>query len=181
MDSNAATTAGSTSGARQVLTFRLGEETFGIDILRVKEIRGWSAVARVPDWPPAVLGVLNLRGAVVPILDLRLRFALPSAGFTPLTVVIVIAMDTADGTKECGLVVDAVSDVVNLEEGLIREVPRFAGGARADCIESLVAMGDRTLILLATDQLALELESPQQSPMSMAALPSSASPTSLAC
>src|SRR5512147_3104613 len=70
-------------GTRQVLTFSLGGEIYGVDILRVKEIRGWSPVTRLPRSTAAVLGVLNLRGAIVPIIDLRVRFALKSADFTP--------------------------------------------------------------------------------------------------
>ncbi len=141
------------SCARQVLTFRLGDETFGIDILRVKEIRGWSAVSRVPESPAQVLGVLNLRGAIVPIIDLRVRFKLPSAAFTPLTVIVVIAISTPSGAQDCGVVVDSVSDVVDLEEAMIRPPPQFSGSASGDYIESLAAMGDRMVILLSTDGL----------------------------
>lgn len=145
---------GSSSPARQILTFRLGEETFGLDILRVKEIRGWSPVTRVPQAPPQVLGVLNLRGAIVPIIDLRVRFALPSAEFTPVTVIIVISVRMQDGSaKECGLVVDSVSDVVDLTEGMRREAPQLAGSASVDYIESLATIDDGMLILLDADAL----------------------------
>src|SRR6187549_2510099 len=92
---------------RQVLSFRLGDETYGVDILAVKEIRGWAPVTRIPQSGDHVLGVLNLRGAIVPIMDLRRLFALPSAEFTPVTVVIVISLATASGQRECGIVVDA--------------------------------------------------------------------------
>ncbi|HEY3852522.1 MAG TPA: chemotaxis protein CheW, partial [Steroidobacteraceae bacterium] len=71
--------------ARQVLTFSLGPEGYGVDILKVQEIRGWAPVTRIPELPPHVLGVLNLRGAIVPIIDLRQRFNLAEAQFTPLT------------------------------------------------------------------------------------------------
>src|SRR5690606_21940447 len=87
-------------GRRQVLTFRLGEEGYGVDLLRVKEIRGWSSVTRIPHSRPHVLGVLNLRGSIVPIIDLRVRFGLANAAFTPLTVVIVTSVATASGQKE---------------------------------------------------------------------------------
>ncbi|MEY4762185.1 MAG: hypothetical protein RLZZ200_2041 [Pseudomonadota bacterium] len=145
---------GTSATARQILTFRLGEETFGLDILRVKEIRGWSPVTRVPQAPPQVLGVLNLRGAIVPIIDLRVRFALPSAEFTPVTVIIVISVKMLDGsTKECGLVVDSVSDVVDLTEEMRREAPQITGSASIDYIESLATIDDGMLILLDADAL----------------------------
>ena len=85
------------SGIRKVLTFSLGGEVYGVDILRVKEIRGWSPVTRIPQSPDSVLGVLNLRGLIVPIIDLRVRFALAAAEFTPLTVIIVLSLAT--GTR----------------------------------------------------------------------------------
>jgi purine-binding chemotaxis protein CheW len=139
--------------ARQMLTFRLGEETYGVDILRVKEIRGWSPVTRIPQSPPHVLGVLNLRGAIVPIIDLRTRFDLPSAEFTPVTVIIVLSVRTADGHKECGLVVDSVSDVVDLDAGALRAAPGMSGGTSAEYIESLATIDDGMLILLNVDEL----------------------------
>jgi purine-binding chemotaxis protein CheW len=139
--------------ARQMLTFRLGEETYGVDILRVKEIRGWSPVTRIPQSPPHVLGVLNLRGAIVPIIDLRTRFDLPSAEFTPVTVIIVLSVRTADGHKECGLVVDSVSDVVDLDAGALRAAPGMSGGSSAEYIESLATIDDGMLILLNVDEL----------------------------
>ena len=154
MNSPASRANGGISEARQILTFRLGEETYGIDILRVKEIRGWSPVTRVPQSPPQVLGVLNLRGAIVPIIDLRLRFDLEKAEFTPVTVIIVISVKTAEGaTKECGLVVDAVSDVVDLDEDALRPAPQLAGSASADYIESLATVENGMLILLNADEL----------------------------
>src|SRR6188768_3991403 len=83
-------------GTRQVLTFSLGGEIYGVDILRVKEIRGWSPVTRIPQSPDAVLGVLNLRGLIVPIVDLRVRFSLKTAEFTPQTVIIVLSLRTGN-------------------------------------------------------------------------------------
>src|SRR6188472_4009051 len=110
-------------GTRQVLTFSLGGEIYGVDILRVKEIRGWSPVTRIPQSPPAVLGVLNLRGAIVPIVDLRVRFAMQSADFNAVTVVIVLSLRTADGHRECGIVVDSVRDVVDIAADGVRPAP----------------------------------------------------------
>src|SRR5690348_14295720 len=97
---------------RQMRTFTLGAETFGVDILSVQEIRGWSPVTRVPQTAGHVLRVLNLRGAIVPIVDLRLRFQLARAEYDALTVIIVLSVNGAGGRREVGVVVDAVSEVV---------------------------------------------------------------------
>lgn len=144
---------------RQVLTFDLAGETYGVDILRVQEIRGWSPVTRIPKTPKHVLGVLNLRGSIVPIVDLRARFGMPKAEFTPLTVIIVLSIETETGRREFGLVVDAVSDVVDLNEGAMRETPSLGGKANADVIENLATVDGRMLILLNVDQLvAVDLD-----------------------
>jgi purine-binding chemotaxis protein CheW len=161
--------SGNQAEARQVLTFRLADETYGIDILRVKEIRGWSPVTRVPQSPPQVLGVLNLRGAIVPIIDLRLRFALASADFTPVTVIIVISVRTAEGTRECGLVVDSVSDVVDLDESALRPAPALAGAASANYIENLATVDGGMLILLNADELVSQDMDQAAGPRSAAA------------
>lgn len=139
--------------SRQVLTFSLNEETYGVDILRVQEIRGWSAVNRIPQTPPHVLGVLNLRGSIVPIIDLRVRFGLASAEFTPLTVIIVISIKTAKGMSEFGLVVDSVSDVVDIRAEDVKETPNLGGKMNADFIESLATVANRMVILLDVDAL----------------------------
>jgi purine-binding chemotaxis protein CheW len=139
--------------SRQVLTFSLNEETYGVDILRVQEIRGWSAVNRIPQTPPHVLGVLNLRGSIVPIIDLRVRFGLASAEFTPLTVIIVLSIKTAKGLSEFGLVVDSVSDVVDIRSEDVKETPNLGGKMNADFIESLATVANRMVILLDVDAL----------------------------
>src|SRR3954454_13380900 len=87
-------------GSQQVLTFVLGNETYGVDILRVQEIRGWAPVTKVPHAPPHVLGVLNLRGAIVPIVDLRMRFALDRAEYTGVTVIIVLSIQSHTGHRD---------------------------------------------------------------------------------
>ena len=138
---------------RQVLTFQLGEELYGIDILQVQEIRGWSAVTRIPQSRAHVLGVLNLRGSIVPILDVRVRFGLPEAAFTPLTVIIVISVMTDSGRRECGLVVDSVSDVVDLAPEAIRPAPELQHNASSAYILSLATIDERMLILLNADDL----------------------------
>lgn len=137
---------------RQVLTFSLGEESYGIDILQVQEIRGWAPVTHIPQSPQHVLGVLNLRGSIVPIIDLRVRFSL-AADFTPLTVIIVISVRTPSGRRECGLVVDSVSDVVDLDASRLRPPPTLNGSATAGFINGLATLDDRMLILLDVDDL----------------------------
>jgi purine-binding chemotaxis protein CheW len=140
-------------GGRQVLSFSLGAEHYGVDILRVQEIRGWSAVTRIPQAAPHVLGVLNLRGAIVPIIDLRVRFNLARAEFTPLTVIIVLSVRSAAGEREFGLVVDAVSDVVDIAPDNLKDAPSLGSSSAAEFIQGLAIAGERMLILLNVDEL----------------------------
>lgn len=145
---------------RQVLTFSLGGEIHGVDILRVKEIRGWSPATRIPHALPWVLGVLNLRGAIMPVVDLRLRFALPAAEFTPLTVIIVLSLRTAAGQRECGVVVDEVRDVVDIAPGAVRPPPALARCGSGDFIQGIATVDDQLLILLDADNLAVHEPAP---------------------
>lgn len=145
--------AAATGGNRQVLTFSLGGETYGVDILRVKEIRGWSPVTRIPRSTAAVLGVLNLRGAIVPIIDLRVRFALSAAEFTPVTVIIVLSLHTDEGQRECGVVVDSVKDVADITQDNIRPAPSLNAGDTSEFIEGITTCDEKMLILLDADRL----------------------------
>ena len=145
------TASGATT--RQALTFALGQEVYGVDILRVKEIRGWTPVTRIPQSPAAVLGVLNLRGAIVPIVDLRVRFAMQSAEFNAVTVVIVLSLRTADGQRECGIVVDSVRDVVDIAADSVRPAPTMHGCEANEFIEGITTLGEQMLILLDADRL----------------------------
>ena len=138
---------------RQALTFALGQEVYGVDILRVKEIRGWSPVTRIPQSPPAVLGVLNLRGAIVPIIDLRVRFAMQTAEFNAVTVVIVLSLRTADGQRECGIVVDSVRDVVDIAADSVSPAPTMHVCQANEFIEGITTLGEQMLILLDADRL----------------------------
>ncbi len=139
--------------AHQVLTFVLGGETYGVDILRVQEIRGWSAVTKIPQAPPHVLGVLNLRGAIVPIVDLRTRFALERAEYTAVTVIIVLAVMSAAGRRDFGVVVDGVSDVIDVNSGDIRPPPEIGASTAASYIQGLVTVAERMVVLLDIDRL----------------------------
>jgi purine-binding chemotaxis protein CheW len=137
----------------QVLTFSLGEEVYGVDILRLKEIRGWSPVTRIPQSAPYVLGVLNLRGVVVPVIDLRMRFGLQPTEFTAVTVVIVLSLRTAGGQRDCGIVVDKVLDVVDIAAGSVRPVPEAGNTAASEFIEGLATQDQQMLILLDAERL----------------------------
>lgn len=141
------------SDGRQMLTFRLGEEGYGVDILRVKEIRGWSPVTRIPQSRAHVLGVLNLRGSIVPIIDLRVRFSLEKAEFTPLTVIIVLSITSGSSSRECGLVVDSVSDVLDISADAMRPAPNLSGSVDAEFIHGLANVDGRMMILLNVDEL----------------------------
>lgn len=136
----------------EYLTFRLGDEDYGIDILRVQEIRGWEQPTRIAGAPVSFLGVLNLRGAIVPIIDLRTLFGL-GAAFDAVTVTMVLNV----AGLTIGAVVDSVADVVALEPGQINDPPDFCGAARAGHITGLgtVRHGEsqRMLILLDIQRL----------------------------
>jgi purine-binding chemotaxis protein CheW len=138
---------------RQVLTFTLGDETYGVDILRVQEIRGWSPVTRIPQTAAHVLGVLNLRGSIVPIVDLRMRFALERAEYTALTVIIVLSVQSAGGRREFGVVVDGVSDVMDIDGNAIKPAHNLGMHASQEFIAGLAAVSDRMVMLLDIDQL----------------------------
>ena len=153
MQTNNQSVDAATGGTRQVLTFSLGGEIYGVDILRVKEIRGWSPVTRIPRSTPAVLGVLNLRGAIVPIIDLRVRFALRAAEFTPITVIIVLSLHTDDGQRECGIVVDSVQDVADITPDNVRPAPSMNAGDSSEFIEGITTCDEKMLILLDADKL----------------------------
>ncbi len=140
----------------QMLTFTLGAETYGVDILRVKEIRGWSQVTKIPHSPPHVLGVLNLRGAVVPIIDLRLRFQLASVEYLATTVIIVLSLGTGNGQRECGVVVDSVSDVADVDPESVKPPPALSGGTHGEFISGIATSGEQMLIVLDVDALVTQ-------------------------
>ncbi|MCW8853564.1 MAG: chemotaxis protein CheW [Gammaproteobacteria bacterium] len=139
----------------EYLTFRLANEEYGFDILRVQEIRGWEKVTRIPNSLNYVKGVLNLRGAIVPIMDLRIRFDLPQAEYTPTTVVVVLSVMSVNGTKEriVGVVVDAISDVVNAKTSDIQSTPNFDASIEIEYIQGLATAGDKMLMLVDVDKL----------------------------
>ena len=141
-------------GSHQVLTFELGGETYGVEILRVREIRGWTSVTKIPHAPAHVLGVLNLRGSIVPVVDLRMRFALERAEYTKVTVIIVLSIHSSAGRhREVGVVVDGVSDVVDFNNADLKAAPDLGGGFSTDYIRGLAPSGERMVVLLDIDKL----------------------------
>lgn len=137
-----------TAAPSQVLTFVIGEATYGVDIPCVQEIRGWSAVTRLPQAPADVLGVLNLRGTIVPILDLRLRFGSTNVQYTPVTVIVVVSVMSAKGPRDFGMVVDGVSDVINISAEDVKPAPELGGSATDSCVRGLISVSGRMVVLL---------------------------------
>jgi purine-binding chemotaxis protein CheW len=141
------------AGSHQVLTFTLGAETYGVDILRVQEIRGWSPVTRIPQSPPHVLGVLNLRGSIVPIIDMRMRFNLERAEYTGVTVIIVLSVESGNGRRDIGVVVDGVSDVIDVDNASVKPPPDLGGQVSTEYIRGLAAVSEHMVMLLDIDRL----------------------------
>ena len=144
-------------GAEQYLTFLLAGQEYGIDILRVQEIKGWDKPTRIPHSPDHVLGVINLRGAVVPIIDLRMRFGVETAPFGPTTVVIVVRVHGQRGELTVGVVVDAVCEVCNVSESELRPPPDVGGSIDSDFVKGLAMTDKRMLILLSVDRINASL------------------------
>jgi purine-binding chemotaxis protein CheW len=136
----------------QILTFVLDKEIFGIDILRVREIRGWQSVTPIPESPAHILGVLNIRGAIVPVLDLRNRMGMPPSEHTATTVIIVVSTLSQAGRHDVGLVVDGVSDVVDLQADTVQPMPSLGTDLRADYIRGISTAGSGMVMLLDIDR-----------------------------
>jgi purine-binding chemotaxis protein CheW len=133
----------------QYLTCMLADEQYGIGILQVQEIRGWEQVTRIPNSPDFVKGVINLRGTIVPIFDLRLRFGLPAEPYSKETVVIVVHSAHRGGDeRSIGLVVDAVSDVIVARDDEIISTPEFGANVPTENISGLVSEKGEMVMLL---------------------------------
>ena len=140
-------TAASTGG--EYLSFTLGNEHYGVDILKVQEIRGYDSVTRVPDAPDYIKGVINLRGTIVPVIDLRLKLRLDEARYDAFTVMIVLNVDD----RVVGIVVDSVSDVIPLNAEQIRPKPEFGAAVDTRFISGIGTQDERMLILLDIETL----------------------------
>lgn len=140
-------------GEAQYLTFLMDGEEYGVDILRVQEIRGWDSVTAIPNSPDYLKGVINLRGSVVPIVDLRLRFGLEPVPYGPTTVVVVLRVEGENGQRIMGIVVDAVSDVYNLSDETLQPPPDFGSVIDTTFLKGLATVTEKMVIVLDIDQL----------------------------
>ncbi|MFD0738963.1 chemotaxis protein CheW [Lysobacter koreensis] len=152
--SSSAATLRADDASDEYLTFALGEEEYGVDILKVQEIRSYDAVTRLPDAPDYIKGVINLRGTIVPVVDMRLKFRLAHAEYNELTVMIVLSV--AD--RVVGMVVDSVSDVVRLGGEQIRAVPELGATIDSQFLTGIGTLDERMLILLDIERLMASAE-----------------------
>ncbi len=133
----------------EFLTFTLGEEHYGLDIMKVKEIRGYEPVTKIANAPSFIKGVLNLRGDIVPIVDLRLKFAVGEATYNEFTIVIMLHI----GERIVGIVVDAVSDVINIGSEDVKPPPQFGVAFDSQYLHGLAPVNEQMIILLNIEKL----------------------------
>ena len=137
------------NNATEVLSFRLGGEEYAISILKVQEIRGYDAVTRIANTPEYLKGVVNLRGIIVPVIDMRIKLNIGKATYDAFTVVIVLNINH----HTIGMVVDSVSDVVTLTPDQIKPAPDLGAGVSGEYLQGLGTVGERMLILLDIDRV----------------------------
>jgi len=141
-------------GSQQYLTFLLAGEEYGVDILRVQEIKGWDSVTPIPNTPKYIRGVINLRGTIVPIIDLRLRFNLEQLEYGPTTVVIMLkVISEGKNSRTMGIVVDGVSDVYNMPPDQIKPSPDFGAAVETDFVKGLATVNEKMVIILEIDKM----------------------------
>jgi purine-binding chemotaxis protein CheW len=140
--------------SRELLTFTLGREEYGIDILKVQEIRGYDAVTSIANAPEFIKGVVNLRGIIVPIVDMRIKFKLGSVSYDETTVVIILNV----ANRVVGMVVDGVSDVLTLQADQIKPPPEFGASLDTRYLQGLGTVGERMLILVDIEKLITSRE-----------------------
>lgn len=141
--------AHSEADRREMLLFRLGEEEYGIDILNVQEIRRYEAVTTLVNTPEFIKGVINMRGTIVPIVDLRIKFDLPVVAYDDFTVVVILNV----ASRVVGIVVDAVSDVVVVDAGALKPAPELGSQVDADYLDGLATVDHRMIIVLDIESL----------------------------
>lgn len=152
----------SEAGASQFLTFVCAGEEYGVAILCVQEIKGWEGVTRVPYAPNYLLGVMNLRGVIVPVIDLRTRFGLAARAPDGSSVVIVVRVHTAHGEKTAGIVVDAVSEVYSVPADQIKATPDLGVSTDRACVHGLASVEEKMVMLLDIDKLVAScIEAPE--------------------
>ena len=140
--------------SHQFLTFALGQEEYGVQILKIQEIKGFSAITPLPNTPAYVKGVLNLRGTIVPIVDLRKKFGLPEVEYTKFTVIVVVQVQG----QIMGFIVDAVSDVLTVTGSDIQPTPDLHGQVDTACLTGLAKAGEKLVILLDIDKVLTAVE-----------------------
>ena len=140
---------GSTDATHQFLTFALGQEEYGVEILKIQEIKGFSAITPLPNAPAYIRGVLNLRGTIVPIVDLRKKFGMPEEAYTKFTVIVVVQVQG----KIMGFIVDGVSDVLNVTGADIQPTPDLHGQVDTSFLNGLAKAGEKLVILLDIDKV----------------------------
>lgn len=141
---------------QEYLTFLLQGEEYGVDILCVQEIRVWSAVTELPNKPGYIKGVINLRGVIIPIIDLRLRFGQPALDYDEQTVTIILRQQSQTRTMVVGIVVDAVSEVYKFTSQSIRRAPAFGNNIDSCFLKGLASVEEKLIILLDSDSLLNE-------------------------
>lgn len=139
--------------ANQYLTFLLGDEEYGVEILRVQEVKGWEPVRNMPNLPSYVKGVINLRGDVVPIICLRERLGMELKNNESMDVIIVLRINTDKGQTIMGVVVDGVSEVYNIDEEMMQTPPDFGQGIDTSFVNSVATINDKMIVLLDVDKL----------------------------
>ena len=140
------------------LTFELATEHYGLAILKVREIIGMMDITHVPQTPIFVKGLINLRGKVIPVVDIRLKFGMSEMEYTERTAIIVVEIDTPGGAVQMGIVVDTVSEVANIHAGDIENPPQFGGRVKTDYILGMAKTRDRVIILLDIDTVLTDEE-----------------------
>ena len=150
--STAASSEKRAAASTEFISFAIGDEQYGVDIMAVREIKGWSGVTQLPNQPEYMRGVLNLRGVMVPIVDLRCRFGQGLTEATPVHVVIVVQIDN----KTVGLLADHVLDIISVEAAQVQPVPQVSRGIRADFLSGLVTLEETMIALIDLDHLLSE-------------------------
>ncbi|MGM0553336.1 MAG: chemotaxis protein CheW [Pseudomonadota bacterium] len=142
-----------TAGDDQYLTFILADEEYGVDILRVQEIKGWERPTPLPNTPDYIRGVINVRGMIVPIIDMRRRFGMEPLEYGPTTVVIMLRVVNEDRDRVMGVVVDAVSEVYSIGGGDLQPAPDFSTRIGIDFVRGLATIDDKMILMLDIDTL----------------------------
>ena len=139
--------------ANKYLTFVLATEEYAVDILRVQEIKGWNKPTPIPNTPEHLCGVINLRGTIVPIIDLRLRFGLERLPYGQMTVIVVVRVLSGNKERIMGIVVDAVSDVYDINEAEVKSTPEFGSVINIEFVKGLANISEKMIIILEIDAL----------------------------